>query len=27
VRDSADHAAVYAVLDATNRWTLQQRGR
>ncbi len=27
VRDSADHAAVYAVLDATNRWALMQRGR
>jgi hypothetical protein len=27
VRDSADHAAVYAVLDATNRWTVMQRGR
>ena len=27
VIESAEHAAVYAVLDATNRWFAQRRGR
>lgn len=26
VRDNAEHAAVYAVLDATNRWAMAQQG-
>jgi len=27
VRESAEHAAVYAALDATNRWTVARRSR